>query len=587
MDADFIFNKMKKFFVFIFLFNFFGIIISAQNQANIWYYGKFSGLDFNSGNPVVTFSNFYTTHGSAVESDSSGELLLYSDGQKLFNRDMNPMLNGDSLVGDDYACTQRVLIVKKPESNNIYYAFFVGRGDYTSSSKYGLWYDIIDMNGDNGLGEVIEKNIFVNSAWDAQDKLFALKQANNKDLWIITRKSIENKFAVFSLTKNGFNTTPVLSDATFLSHPQNTFGYLKVSYDKKYLFSNYDQSPPYFFEVGRFNDTTGEVSILYYLTKLDSLGRILQPFGIEFSPDSRWVYISFINRDKNIEIYQYDMSLVENQMQFDQSAVLINIGKGMGLQLARDGRIYCSGKVDFVLHTSVINKPWIRGTGCDYVEDAINMNGGEVYHCFPNILLDYLYRFEWEGECSGPSNAIRFKPNFMFPDSIHWNFGDPASGADSISYEISPVHYFSSGGEFEVSADVWYPPDSANPWGRYEHTSRVVTVKQSPQPHLGSDTLFCNGGSIELNGGAGQGSYLWSTGDFGMNDSIITVSDTGIYWVTVTAPNGCSTTDSIRLGIYPPAIFNTDSLVITPTSCGGTSGSITGPGCGRCAAPLL
>jgi gliding motility-associated-like protein len=164
----------------------------------------------------------------------------------------------------------------------------------------------------------------------------------------------------------------------------------------------------------------------------------------------------------------------------------------------------------------------------------------------------------------------------MFPDSILWNFGDPASGADSISHQLSPVHVFSAGGEYEVAADVWYPPDTANPFGRYEHTSRMVTVKQSPLPDLGPDTLICKDAAIELNGGAGEGSYYWSTGDFGMNDSLITVADTGTYWVKVNAPNGCSSSDSVFVGWNPPALFLEDNLVITPTSCNASSGSITG-----------
>ena len=224
----------------------------------------------------------------------------------------------------------------------------------------------------------------------------------------------------------------------------------------------------------------------------------------------------------------------------------------------------------------MINKPWIRGVGCDYKKDAIYLNGNRIFTCFPNILLDYLYRFEWTGDCSGPTNSVKFKPNFMFPDSIHWNFNDPSSGADSVSHEMSPTHTFTSGGEYEVSADVWYPPDSVNPFGRYEHTSRVVTIKQSPLPDLGADTLICKNSNIELNGGAGEGSYVWSSGDFGFNDSLVTVSDTGVYWVKVNGSNGCYTIDSVTVGWHPPVQFVDSNMTITPTSCGGNTGSIAG-----------
>ncbi len=488
------------------------------------------------------------------------------------------MLNGNVLMEDDPLVTQRVIIIQKPESDNLYYVFFVGRGTWTSSGRYGLWYDIVNINGDNGLGEVIEKNKLIESAWDAQEKLFAVKHVNNKDIWVITRKMKEDKFASYLLTKNGLDLTPVLSNALQI-RGDNAKGYMKISYNKKYIFAAYLDIPPYTVEIGSFNSKTGVINLLYYsLLQTDLQGRPLRPFGIDFSPDSKLLYVAYASQDNDVDIFQYEMKFLNNHVQFAQSAERVGKGAGIGLQLARDGKIYCSYPLsgqDYY-YVSTINKPWMKGISCNYQKDDIYLNGSRVYYCFPNILLDYLYRFEWEGECSGPSNAIRFKPNFMFPDSIHWNFNDPASGADSISNELSPVHYFTSGGEFEVSADVWYPPDSANPFGRYEHTSRVVTVKQSPLPDLGNDTLICKDASIELDGGAGEGSYVWNTGDFGMNDSLITVSDTGTYWVKVNAPNGCVTVDSVQVEWQPPALFLEDSLVITPTSCGGNSGSITG-----------
>jgi len=106
--------------------------------------------------------------------DSLGNLLFYSDGNILYNKNLDPMLNGSPLMNDDPNVTQRVVIVQKPENDSLYYVFFVGRGTFSNTGRYGLWYDIVNMNGDNGLGEVIEKNVFINSAWDAQDKLFAI-----------------------------------------------------------------------------------------------------------------------------------------------------------------------------------------------------------------------------------------------------------------------------------------------------------------------------------------------------------------------------------------------------------------------------
>ena len=304
-NTEYIVN-MRLTFLFVFLIGFCPNTSFTQNQANIWYFPVFGGLDYNSGKPKVIPSNVMGI-GSAVMSDTLGNLLFYSGGRYINNKNLVPMKNGDSLIGDDPLSTQRVLIVQQPESDHLYYVFFVGRGPFTNTSLFGLWYNVVDMDGDNGLGEVIVKNVFIDAAWDAEEKLFAVKHANGKDVWIITRKTKDNKFAAFLLSKNGLNTTPVLSDGTFLSNVQDTRGYLKISYDKKYIFAAYQALAPHFVEIGKFNNTTGEINILYYLTKVNAQGLNVHPFGIEFSPDSKLVYIAFQPVDYKVEIYQYDM----------------------------------------------------------------------------------------------------------------------------------------------------------------------------------------------------------------------------------------------------------------------------------------
>ncbi|RLD38112.1 MAG: hypothetical protein DRI89_14630 [Bacteroidetes bacterium] len=76
--------------------------------------------------------------------------------------------------------------------------------------------------------------------------------------------------------------------------------------------------------------------------------------------------------------------------------------------------------------------------------------------------------------------------------------------------------------------------------------------------------------------GDDEGFYAWSTGSIGNNVFSITVSDSGTYWVKVINDLGCSLSDTIHVGWYEKAIFNEDNMVITPTSCGGGSGSIEG-----------
>lgn len=564
---------------------------SQHKEANIWYFGDRGRLDFNSGEPVVPPYSYASPYGgfqgNAVQCDTSGNLLFYSEGYHIYNREHDIMLNGEELAGGDRTSSQRVLIVQQPGHDNIYYVFIVGRGTDSSTGLSGLWYNIVDMEKDGNLGKVIQKDVFIPAAHDAKNMLFSLKHKNQHDIFIITHKAAEKKYATFLLTNNGFNTTPVLSESQNNNNFSHSIGqYIKVSYNKKYLFHSDIDDTPGFIEICKFDDETGSIEYMYTEYKMNPQGENIYPSGIEFSPDSKYAYIAFHNRNDHVDIYQYDMQYVENAGQFTNSAVPISIdGPGLGLQLATDGKIYCSYDTDNGIpgiwhyqYVSVIHKPWVRGAACNFEADAIDLGEPCYGPSLVNIHLDYLYRFEWEGACAGPDNGITFKPNFQpTPASITWNFDDPEAEADSISTELSPIHYFTHGGEFEVSVVVHYPPTPSYPFGRVEKTSRIVEVFESPHPDFGPDTLVCEGTEVTLNAGNEDGFYAWSDGTtFGYNIFNLTVADTGIHWVQVTNTEGCSTRDSIHVGLYNKAVFNESNMIITPTSCGGSNGSIVG-----------
>src|SRR6267142_6834319 len=82
----------------------------SQRQGNVWYFGDHAGVSFNSGIPVAltdgaTFNTNQYSEGTTAISDSAGNLLFYSNGQKLWNRNNQVMPNGDSLLGN-FSSTQ-------------------------------------------------------------------------------------------------------------------------------------------------------------------------------------------------------------------------------------------------------------------------------------------------------------------------------------------------------------------------------------------------------------------------------------------------------------------------------------------------
>ncbi|GIV33508.1 MAG: hypothetical protein KatS3mg031_1043 [Chitinophagales bacterium] len=79
--------------------------------------------------------------------------------------------------------------------------------------------------------------------------------------------------------------------------------------------------------------------------------------------------------------------------------------------------------------------------------------------------------------------------------------------------------------------------------------SIAVTVKPAPVANAGSDKSICTGSSVSLTA-SGGGTYLWSNGN--ANSTITLSPSTSRYYaVTVTAPNGCTDTDSVFVEVHP------------------------------------
>jgi hypothetical protein len=112
-------------FLLVILLLCFSKIAFSQKEGNIWYFGGKAGISFNSGSPVaLTNSAMFQYDGCATISDSNGNLLFYSNGVDVWNKNHTIMDNGNGLLGG-YASTQSCVAVKKPKSDSIYYLFTV------------------------------------------------------------------------------------------------------------------------------------------------------------------------------------------------------------------------------------------------------------------------------------------------------------------------------------------------------------------------------------------------------------------------------------------------------------------------------
>ena len=168
-------------FVVLFLFFFAAVAANAQKEATNWYFGLKAGITFRNGTPVALLDGqTAASEGTAVISDkNTGDLLFYTDGITVWNREHGVMENGTGLYGGS-SSTQSALIIPHPSDGNLYY-IFTNTGDMARiDPEPALWYSVVDMRLDGGRGAVIVKNTKLIDS--VSEKTDATLHCNNRDI---------------------------------------------------------------------------------------------------------------------------------------------------------------------------------------------------------------------------------------------------------------------------------------------------------------------------------------------------------------------------------------------------------------------
>ncbi len=380
---------MKNLVFILFLIS--ACIVYPQNEANFWFFGQNAGVNFNNGNTTALFSSLNTPEGCSSYSDSSGNLLFYSDGIQVWNSNHNLMPNGTNLLGNP-SSTQSAIIVPNPSDLTKYFIFTVGTDNF-GLGKSGLNCYVIDMTLDGGLGDVVGFPINLSDGRDDQwtEKVTSVKTDDCNSYWVISL--VADTYYAYKIDINGLDTTPVKSTVDYFS--KDVRGYLKLSPDGKKLASaTYNTSGT---NVGEgklhlysFNASTGEVSndakVLISNTELNG-----EPYGVEFSPNSSKLYVSTLDIIQNYKLYQFD--LLKTNIANSQIQIHSQIGFRGAIQLAPNGKIYATIPENYETGTKyldVINNPDKEGLACDFKTDAIDLKNGRAMQGLPPFISSFL-----------------------------------------------------------------------------------------------------------------------------------------------------------------------------------------------------
>jgi hypothetical protein len=214
---------MKKPLLLLILFYYSAIGFSQINNPDVkrtyhWHFGEKAALDFSSGSPVAktTSEMGYTKFGVASIADTAGILLFYTDGRDVWNKNNQIMPNGFGLeAGPGVGVSQQALIVPRPLHDSIYYIFHLYIDGAIDSVTYK--YSVVNMKLNNGLGDVIQKNITLLSSKTGNIlpnvKQNATRHKNGIDYWVLINQVFTNNYLAYKVTSQGVDHTPVISSA--------------------------------------------------------------------------------------------------------------------------------------------------------------------------------------------------------------------------------------------------------------------------------------------------------------------------------------------------------------------------------------
>ena len=365
----------------------------GQGPANNWYFGNNAAITFETSPPsALSGSSLNTLEGCSTISTEDGKLLFYTDGQRIFQANGAVMKNGDGLLGDP-SSTQSAIIVPQPKNKKVFYIFTVDmlgvpREEGQPYETDGINYSVVDFTNDP-KGEVTTKNVHLLDF--SAEKLSAVLQGCDSDtVWLVTFSSSNARiphpqnpyyfdtFYAFAITPGGVNTTPVKSlvNQTGISDYR---GNLKFSPDGKKLAAANAASGLHLFD---FNTANGMVSNPLFIPSPDITE---SAYGIEFSPNNKFLYATFYNDlQPNAPPEFYTSKLVQFDLEStDISASRILLDEQQtyrsSLQLGPDGKIYRSMAASYysgLPYLSVIESPNSRGKAAGYVNNSIKLASG-------------------------------------------------------------------------------------------------------------------------------------------------------------------------------------------------------------------
>ncbi len=458
--------------------------------------------------------------GASVSDPVTGALLFYTNGNSFWNSKgimMDSSINGNG--------TQDVIIIPLKQFRNRFIVF-----NFTD-------YYIVDMTAQNGNGAIIETKSF--ALQTSVNRMTAVKHCLSESYWLITIKGTD--FYAYLVHPDGRIDTPVVTPHPTLNSSTYIGDFVSSNKGDKLAITNYSIAVPVIEpQVFDFDKRCGKIAATSTLLPVKSPWDC--PHGIAFSPDDRFIYVTYGYLESHL--VQYETSNTNNNVLIATSPENFN-----QIACGPDGKLYItthisgipSNKMDVVLY------PNQKGNNCQYRENFMRLSGVTNFEV-PNIIVNHTGTCSENSgftlavdslTCLNQATTFNFNGDQSGVDSMRWWYNNPTQPALTSPLH-NTVHSYNNSGYYQPSAVIYF----CNNRDTF-HFRTEITAPQNIS--LGNDTILCPGDSITLGNKTWKGYSQWNTG---ASTSTLTVRKKGIFGFENNY-RGCKVTDTLNLDYHP------------------------------------
>ncbi len=584
-------SRSVLFFVFLAIV----VNIKAQYHNHVWYlgfdYDPIIQFGLVTNNPTVSNGHVipFTDESNAVATDpSNGQVLFFTNSEQIWDMSNTPMPNG-AIAGSSTSVTSAQLASNEANCNQIY--VFYNDANRAANTVGSLQYALVDItlpgNGSVAFpqGDIPPGQKDIPLYNNCSEAIEIAKGPNSNRYWLYVVSYDGDSLLWYSVDQTGVNYVQAVQLPVNLTA---AFSIRHSSVSNKLAIVSMVESEPVL--VADYNPATGAVTNIVQVP-----GSILGPsntafegnYDAEWSPDGTKLYFTKwrYSNGNGGAVFQYDL----NNPATPAGQVYTNGNNSNnlvgGIKLGPDDLIYFirfepGSNYRFL---GAISNPNAAGIACNPIANSLDLTQDmglsvKISETLLQNLPPVTNQQQVIAPCTPTFNGLQADVIATTVD------GDNSTFSLSIDYTSPSITASVVNGLIEISSVT---PQNGPDTVRYivcdDHcfprcdTNIVIVIPPVPFGGvLPSDTIICAPGqSIELNTGLpNMIPQTWSTGDM---DSIIQVSNAGVYWVDIVGLNGCQFRDSTVVQLYQPPNLGLNRLIcsnippILDATCSGCS----------------